>query len=61
MSTEFELFEQALATYEQTQNINQEKQECSGICYHNNIINENGIISCVECGEEIRHSINHEK
>ena len=61
MSTEFELFEQALATYEQTQNTNQEKQECSEICYHNNIINENGIISCVECGEEIRHSINHEK
>lgn len=61
MSTEFELFEQALATYEQTQSASEKNKECSGICYHHNIINENGIISCVECGEEIRHSINHEK
>jgi transcription initiation factor TFIIIB Brf1 subunit/transcription initiation factor TFIIB len=61
MSTEFELFEQALATYEQTQSTSEKNKECSGICYHHKIINENGIISCVECGEEIRHSINHEK
>lgn len=62
MTNEFELFEQALATYEKEKEGKTENCENNyGICYHNNIINENGIISCVECGEEIRHSINHEK
>lgn len=59
MANEFELFEQALAEYEKTQI--KSKIENKETCYHNDIINENGILSCVECGEEIRHTITHEK
>jgi len=59
--SEFELFEQALATYEQIKTQNIESNCGDIICYHNDIINENGIISCLDCGEDIRHTITHEK
>lgn len=61
MTTEFELFEQALAQYENTTKIETKEEIKEDICYHNDLINENGILSCVLCGEEISHSINHEK
>ena len=59
--TEFELFEQALATYENRIKINNIELNHCDKCYHNDIINENGIISCLDCGEEISHTITHEK
>jgi hypothetical protein len=52
--SEFELFEQALAEYEKTVEENK-------VCQHNDIICENGITSCLDCGEEISHIITHEK
>jgi transcription initiation factor TFIIIB Brf1 subunit/transcription initiation factor TFIIB len=61
MTTEFELFEQALAQYENTTKEEIKEETKEDICYHNDLINENGILSCVLCGEEISHSINHEK
>jgi transcription initiation factor TFIIIB Brf1 subunit/transcription initiation factor TFIIB len=58
--SEFELFEEALAKYEEIQC--EKKSKCDkNICHHNDIINENGIISCLDCGEEISHTITHEK
>ena len=61
--SEFELFEQAMCTYEEKQLKNQNVKEktCNSSCFHEDIINENGIMSCLNCGEEISHSINHEK
>jgi transcription initiation factor TFIIIB Brf1 subunit/transcription initiation factor TFIIB len=59
--TDFELFEQALATYEKIQTEESDTEEEEKTCCHPDIINENGIISCLECGEEIRHTVTHEK
>jgi transcription initiation factor TFIIIB Brf1 subunit/transcription initiation factor TFIIB len=58
--TDFELFEQALATYEQNK-IDNLEYECKIKCSHNDIINENGILNCLECGEDLRHNITYEK
>ena len=63
--SEFTLFEEALAEYEcnklsaQVNNVKITKNTAG--CCHNEIITENGVISCLECGEEIHHTINHEK
>jgi transcription initiation factor TFIIIB Brf1 subunit/transcription initiation factor TFIIB len=61
MTTEIELFEKALAQYEKTIKTETETKTETNSCCHNDLINENGILSCVECGEEISHAINHEK
>ena len=53
--SEFELFEQALLKYKNKKNDG--NQECN----HNDVINENDITSCLECGEQINTAIMHEK
>jgi transcription initiation factor TFIIIB Brf1 subunit/transcription initiation factor TFIIB len=58
--SEFELFNQALAVYE-SQKIDIIKTVEKNVCCHNDIITENGIVSCLDCGEEINHTITHEK
>lgn len=52
--TEFALIDTSLFEYNETEN-NQEE------CPHNELVTENGIVSCLECGEEIRRNITHEK
>jgi transcription initiation factor TFIIIB Brf1 subunit/transcription initiation factor TFIIB len=59
--SEFELFEQALAEYEKTVESKVETKVENKVCKHNDIICENGITSCLDCGEEISHIITHEK
>jgi|TARA_B100001094_G_C18163642_1_gene790751 transcription initiation factor TFIIIB Brf1 subunit/transcription initiation factor TFIIB len=59
--SDFALFEQALAEYETTKSPDKKEDKCSGKCCHNETITENGIISCLECGEELQHTIMHEK
>ena len=59
--TEFALFEQALAKYETTVVPHEEKHGIDDICTHCDIVEENGIILCTECGEEIQRNITHEK
>lgn len=71
--SEFELFEQALAEYEtqkilikdeslkNTENNNKDNIEDGGVCLHCDLVNENGVISCLECGEQIQRTIMHEK
>lgn len=64
--TDFTLFDQVLTEYEQIQSSgqeglldNKEKKEIS--CDHSNVMNENGIISCIECGEELEKRVLHER
>jgi transcription initiation factor TFIIIB Brf1 subunit/transcription initiation factor TFIIB len=61
--SEFELFEKALEKFENITLTDEQTDEetCCKKCEHKDIINENGIISCLECGEEIMHTVNHEK
>ena len=62
MSNEFELFEQALNTFQNINiNINNNNQNKKNECCHNDIITENGILNCLECGEIISHIVTHEK
>lgn len=56
MTTDFDLFEQALNVYNET-NINTKINECP----HKDIIDENGIKSCLDCGEQLERKIMHEK
>ena len=50
MSSDFELFDKALAQFEQIQ-IDNNSHNISKSCCHPDVIQENGIISCVVCGE----------
>ena len=61
--SQFALFDQALAAYEST-NIKPSKtlpRKQYIICQHSDLITECGVVSCLECGEEIQHTIAHEK
>jgi transcription initiation factor TFIIIB Brf1 subunit/transcription initiation factor TFIIB len=64
--TDFEqAFEQALAKYE-TFRISEDKEEDEDIqpvilCKHIDVVHENGITSCLDCGEQIQKTIMHEK
>jgi len=58
--SDFSLFEEALDEY------NKEKEECADIstedlCNHSNIIEEGGIVCCVDCGIEMEKNIFHDK
>ncbi len=56
--SEFELFEQALTKYMISK---PGKDAGEKICKHQDIVDENGIIICTDCGEEIEKTIMHEK
>jgi transcription initiation factor TFIIIB Brf1 subunit/transcription initiation factor TFIIB len=61
--SDFAMFDKALAEY----NITKSSEENISIknndiyCNHSDIVNENGITSCLECGEQIQRTIMHEK
>jgi transcription initiation factor TFIIIB Brf1 subunit/transcription initiation factor TFIIB len=62
--SDFKLFEQALNEYENTTPSEYSDDEDDNItksCPHSDVVNENGIITCVDCGEEIQKTIEHEK
>lgn len=68
--TDFALFEQALAEYKITKNTNTSTSTSQDdissdnsdiFCNHNDLVTENGITSCLECGEQIKRTIMHEK
>ena len=62
--SDFALFDQALTAYEIT-NIKENRLHADIYdhiqCSHSDTVDENGIISCLECGEQIRKTIMHEK
>lgn len=58
--SQFALFEKALAAYESCKPPTTSRKE-SGGCGHADIVDEAGVVSCLECGEEIRRTITHEK
>jgi transcription initiation factor TFIIIB Brf1 subunit/transcription initiation factor TFIIB len=66
--SELELFNKALAEYETIKTYEQDTESQSGsendeenVCKHTDLVDENGIVSCLECGEQIRKTIMHEK
>lgn len=65
--SEFALYDQALAEFE-TIKISQsdlasEHDDCGddNQCNHLDVVDENGVLSCLECGEQLRKTITHEK
>lgn len=58
--SDFTLFEEALAKYETT-HTGPAAAACSATCPHNDTVDENGTITCLSCGEQIRKIIMHEK
>ena len=58
--SDFSLFEEALDEYNKE---NEESVEISedDICKHVNIIEEGGIVCCVDCGIEMEKNIFHDK
>ena len=59
--SDFALFEEALAAYEIAQTKPETGTCRDTLCSHSDTVNENGIISCLECGEQISKTIMHEK
>lgn len=56
MSTDFDLFDSISSTY------NKGVGNCSDDeCKHNDVVSENGIVLCTDCGEEIDRPILHDK
>jgi hypothetical protein len=63
--SDFALFDQALAEYEtircKVEKTLSDDDDDDVICYHCDLVTENGIVSCLECGEQIHRTIMHEK
>lgn len=72
--TDFALFEQALAEYEITKVSHQEfeaedeiesdnnnESEYNDDCDHSDSVEENGVTTCLQCGEKLSRTIMHEK
>lgn len=63
--SDFTLFEEALAAYQNIKlddsDSEDEEPTTKGHCCHNELTTEGGIVSCVECGQEINRTITHEK
>ena len=55
---DFQLFDKALETYEKAKEPN---PGFGKICDHCDVSKDNGVIICIKCGEEIQHTILHEK
>ena len=55
--TEFALFDQALFEYKTIV----KQDACTDQCCHHDLVTENGVVSCLECGEEIQRTMTHEK
>ena len=64
--SDFALFEEALAQYESSKKTGEEDEEYDEdyediICDHTDLVTENGMTSCLDCGEQIQTTITHEK
>jgi hypothetical protein len=59
--SQFELFNQALAAYKNIIITEESPHKTLTTCQHSDIITEMGVVTCLSCGEEILHTINHEK
>ena len=59
--SQFELFQQALAAYKTIKIPETSQQKDAPTCQHSDLITESGVVTCISCGEEIEHTITHEK
>ena len=59
MSSEFDLYEQTLCEYNCDNNIPENEKE--EFCDHLDIIDENGLVLCIDCGLEISRTIQRDK
>ena len=58
--TDFALYEEALEEYNNNK-ISNKTNNKKNTCQHNDIVTENDVTSCLECGEQIQRTIMHEK
>ena len=64
----FELFDTALCEFNKIKDEDSDDEEIKGeedidllTCKHSNLSNDNGIISCLDCGKELEKNMFHEK
>ena len=57
----FKLFEQALDKYNSSITLKIKDTKYQQSCKHNDIVTENNITCCLDCGEEIQRILTHEK
>ena len=58
--SEFALFEKAMAKYEKIEPDKVDESNTTN-CTHPNTVNENSLVICLDCGEEIQRTIMHER
>ena len=59
--TDFDIFERALCEYEAKIKTTTNNPNNDSHCKHSNVSNENGVVLCMDCGEEIERTIFHDK
>ncbi|XP_048580441.1 transcription initiation factor IIB-like [Nematostella vectensis] len=59
--SEFALFDQALAKYETDRASLGDEGSSNTLCNHDDLVTENGVTSCLECGEQMQRVIAHER
>lgn len=59
MSTDFELYQKAINKYNEKL-VDKHDKNCEE-CQHTETVDEGGTITCINCGEELRRNILHEK
>jgi transcription initiation factor TFIIIB Brf1 subunit/transcription initiation factor TFIIB len=59
--TDFALFEQALANYNQNKHSIEDPFEPNESCTHSIIISDRGAIKCVDCGEEVDKDLTYDR
>lgn len=59
--SDLSLFQQALQEYQAKQVKPKVVQEQLDLCEHHDVIDDNGIVTCMDCGEELERRIMHEQ
>ncbi|XP_048585313.1 transcription initiation factor IIB-like [Nematostella vectensis] len=57
----FVLFDRALAKYETSRASLEDEGSSNALCNHDDLVTENGVTSCLECGEQMQRVIAHER
>ncbi|XP_048581386.1 transcription initiation factor IIB-like [Nematostella vectensis] len=59
--SEFVLFDRAHAKYETSRASLEDGGSSNALCNHDDLVTENGVTSCLECGEQMQRAIAHER
>ncbi|XP_048577326.1 transcription initiation factor IIB-like [Nematostella vectensis] len=58
---EFALFDRALTEYETSRASLGDEDSSNTLCNHDDLVTEDGVTSCLECGEQMQREIAHER